>query len=66
MYCRRPGTGSTPTEVQRAGVDGVSLSSIKESKEGVPGLLKELQRKLREKTYLPMPVRLLVRIPPRA
>lgn len=39
-----------------AGVDGVSLSSIKASKDGVPGLLREIQQELKEKTYRPMPV----------
>lgn len=40
-----------------AGVDGVSLRSIKESPEGVPGLLGEIQRELKDKTYRPLPVK---------
>lgn len=39
------------------GVDGVNLQSIKEHPEGVPGLLREIQRELQEKTYRPMPVK---------
>jgi RNA-directed DNA polymerase len=39
------------------GVDGVSLQSIKEHPEGVPGLLREIQQELQEKTYRPMPVK---------
>ncbi len=40
-----------------AGVDGVSLQSIKERPDGVPGLLREIQQALKEKTYRPMPVK---------
>jgi RNA-directed DNA polymerase len=40
-----------------AGVDGVSLASIKESPDGVPGLLREIQQELKDKTYRPMPVK---------
>lgn len=40
-----------------AGVDGVSLRTIKESGDGVPGLLREIQQELKEKTYRPMPVK---------
>lgn len=40
-----------------AGVDGVSLKSIKQRPGGVPGLLREIQQELREKTYRPMPVK---------
>jgi RNA-directed DNA polymerase len=36
---------------------GASLQSIKAQPEGVPGLLREIQRELQEKTYRPMPVR---------
>ncbi|BCO08031.1 group II intron reverse transcriptase/maturase [Desulfolithobacter dissulfuricans] len=40
-----------------AGVDGVSLASIKESSEGVAGLLQTIQQELKDKTYRPMPVK---------
>lgn len=40
-----------------AGVDGVNLASIKESPDGVPGLLREIQQELKDKTYRPMPVK---------
>ncbi len=40
-----------------AGVDGVSIHSILNRHEGVKGLLEEIQRELREKTYRPMPVK---------
>jgi RNA-directed DNA polymerase len=40
-----------------AGVDGVSLKSIKESQGGVAGLLLEVQQELKEKTYRSMPVK---------
>ena len=40
-----------------AGVDGVSLASIKESPEGVTGLLQTIQQELKDKTYRPMPVK---------
>ena len=40
-----------------AGVDGVSLRSIKDRQDGVSGLLLEIQQQLREKSYRPMPVK---------
>ena len=40
-----------------AGVDGVSLTSIKESPEGVTGLLQTIQQELKGKTYRPLPVK---------
>ena len=40
-----------------AGVDGVSLRSIKDSKDGVSGLLRVIQQELKDKTYRPMPVK---------
>ena len=40
-----------------AGVDGVSLKSIKESAQGVAGLLREIQQELKDKRYRPMPVK---------
>ncbi|MDD2598866.1 MAG: reverse transcriptase domain-containing protein [Kiritimatiellae bacterium] len=39
------------------GVDGVSFTDIENSEEGAEGLIKELQKELKEKQYMPSPVR---------
>ena len=39
------------------GVDGVSFADIEDSEGGVDGLIDELQKELKEKTYKPSPVR---------
>lgn len=39
------------------GVDGVSFTDIENSEGGIEGLIDELQKKLKEKTYRPSPVR---------
>ncbi len=39
------------------GVDGVSFADIEDSEGGVEGLIKDIQKELKEKTYRPSPVR---------
>lgn len=39
------------------GVDGVSIKSVEESPEGVSGFLREIQTSLKEKMYMPQPVK---------